>query len=877
MCRMLMLVAGFFCIVFTGFAADGDLVSDLRTVRGIEEYDGPDSGKALLAKNGFVVVPRFYHRIFGPYLEPPLPPYVTADSVHRTFHTVFEEELQRCEEKARDHMGTLVGSMLVAMRAAPDTELRQLGLDYFHVAYCLLQGKGKGTGKTVEQELALIRSASGIANSPLFGYKMDYTQFAPGGFYTKTPTLKNYFRAMTWFGKAAFRLKSERETRAAMLIAAKFAKCADARDAWDRLNTLYSGLLFECDDLTIQEYAGLLEAASSQFEAFQKAAWGLRDPEYSDMVLWPGADLIRESKGMRFMGKRYLPDGGVFAAVTDPKVPGRFIPTVLDVLAANGAARARTHLESAGAQDTHLAALNSAGEALTAAKAQYANSPYMQTLEVMAALTAPPIDKAAAFAKTPAYADKSLMTAAAIWASTRHAWILHGKQNARFACMSLPIRIPGYIEPKPAFFDRMTQLNATTLRLLRNFDRTLGQPLERLTPFLETLSEILEGQLEGRTPSDETRFFFEHYWARLVSLQGHRTNAPVDKSFPWMALVADVFTEYAAEECVEAATGGAMPIYAVVEADGNWQLLLGGVYSFYEFGQPIAERLTDEAWHERLDAGRIPSLPGWTSSFMAGTADVEAVLRRLAKGETVPEATYIDDPRLDAFLREAIHQEGAMDRLSEPGNNDSLLDLAVMKIPSDAKPVLMAHLRTMTVPDYERMRAWLDGTHVGETVASIDHTAYDEAEDRVFRMTRLLGPWLDAQDLEVLGNLIETGGANRATAVLRVSYAMKKKAAERLWVRALAHCEGKSTRRVACTIIQYRASKDITPDLLAQLRISTGEKRDALIRLLKQLWEPLPAMITRPRFDTNASQEELEAWWKELRKIIGFSFPKREW
>ncbi len=869
--RVGMLGVGTVCAVCLCFVAGGDVVPDLQTVRGIEHYQGPDSGEELLRKNGFAVLPRFYHRIFGPYLHSLLPPFITADSVHRTYHVVFEEALEQCETKAREKMAGVAGEMLAAVRAAPDAEGKALALDYFRVADCLIHGRSAPEGaNTVAQELVLIQSASGVAASPLFGYLVDYSQFKPRGFYTKSPELQSYFRALSWFGNAAFRLKSDRESQAAMLIAGHFARRVDARVVWSNLNAFYTGLLFECDDLTVEEYARLragMAEAPGDLAAFRKAAWQLRDPKYNDMPLPPGADWIRETKGMRFMGKRYPPDGGVFAAVTDPKVPERYFPTVLDVLAANGSARARKHLESAGAREDYITALKKARTALTTEKADYGDSAYVQTLEVIEALTAPPISEAAAFAKTDAYADKNLMTAAAVWASTRHAWILHAKHNMNARGMEPENPIPGYIEPNPAFFAHMARLNATTLGMLRDLDEGLAQPFEYFAIFLETLTKILKDQINGSVPTPEARQFFDGYGRALIGLQGHHTNiAPRDIAFDWMALVADVHTEWVSGQCLEAAIGGAMPIYAVVEVDGVKQLLLGGVYSYYEFLQPISERLTDEAWREQWETGRIPLAPPWTASFMAGGADIEAVLARLKKGEAVPEAKYIDDPRLDDFLREAIHREDALESLGRGYHVDPILDIASKKIPNKLKPLLIQHLRTMPVPGY-------DGRLARASKPATEHagaTSLKNAMGIAMDMGRLVGPCLTAEDLDVLWEIYESDEANRQTFVLQMTESTKEKTAEQFWLQALENAEDSLARTWANKYIVFRASKDVTPHLFERVRTPVGEINESVVFLLTAVWGPPQDSPVGfgGRFDTHASLETVEGWRMELREIL---------
>ncbi|MHA1934864.1 MAG: DUF3160 domain-containing protein, partial [Candidatus Thorarchaeota archaeon] len=44
----------------------------------------------------------------------------------------------------------------------------------------------------------------------------------------------------------------------------------------------------------------------------------------------------------------------------------------------------------------------------------------------------------------------------------------------------------------------------------------------------------------------------------------------------------------------------------------------GGTFSYYEFVQPMSDRLTDEAWRDMLDQGLAPSFPDWSESFIVG-------------------------------------------------------------------------------------------------------------------------------------------------------------------------------------------------------------------------------------------------------------------
>ncbi|MDJ0523166.1 MAG: hypothetical protein QNJ90_13940, partial [Planctomycetota bacterium] len=54
-----------------------------------EHFPGDAPARAMLERQGFVVLPRFHKQIFSPYIGGKLPYYVTVDSAHRTYHVIF--------------------------------------------------------------------------------------------------------------------------------------------------------------------------------------------------------------------------------------------------------------------------------------------------------------------------------------------------------------------------------------------------------------------------------------------------------------------------------------------------------------------------------------------------------------------------------------------------------------------------------------------------------------------------------------------------------------------------------------------------------------------------------------------------------------------
>jgi Protein of unknown function (DUF3160) len=64
---------------------------------------------------------------------------------------------------------------------------------------------------------------------------------------------------------------------------------------------------------------------------------------------------------------------------------------------------------------------------------------------------------------------------------------------------------------------------------------------------------------------------------------------------------------------LEIGVGDAWPIYAIVPIDGRYWLVRGGVISYYEFRQPMSDRLSDQVWQH---TPRRPGQPAWTAGYI---------------------------------------------------------------------------------------------------------------------------------------------------------------------------------------------------------------------------------------------------------------------
>jgi hypothetical protein len=82
-----------------------------------------------------------------------------------------------------------------------------------------------------------------------------------------------------------------------------------------------------------------------------------------------------------------------------------------------------------------------------------------------------------------------------------------------------------------------------------------------------------------------------------------------------VTIVADVHTDLNSKQVLEEALGK-FNILVVIYANGDGKLYAsaGPAYDYFEFTQPMNNRLTDEAWLEML-TNNPPEPPEWTNYF----------------------------------------------------------------------------------------------------------------------------------------------------------------------------------------------------------------------------------------------------------------------
>ncbi|HJH26392.1 MAG TPA: dTDP-glucose 4,6-dehydratase [Methanophagales archaeon] len=531
----------------------------------------------------------------------------------------------------------------------------------------------------VEEELALIDKHAGFSESPIFKYKEDYSQYVPRGHYTRSEKLKNYFKAFMWYGRMSFLLKggpaglvsaedAKIQTIGAALIASEFAESQELKDKWDRiysvtsfyvglsddlgpyeyieaLNSVFNGNgKFEPNELT-EENIGKLKAKLAEYRA-PRIYGGTGDCEIPPPFTPEQADkCLENTMGFRLMGQRFIPDSYMFQNLVFPKVgsytgteepftlridpnagPIRDPPRGLDVMAILGSNRAKELLEQL--DDSNYDGYNEQFNLLEEefngfSAAEWNKNLYWSWLYALKPLLKTFDSGYPTFMQTAAWQDKELTTALASWTELRHDTILYAKQSYGMATTGLPVPEPevvGYVEPVPEFYNRLlalTRMTATGLDEMNVIDDSAKYRLTNLCSILERLVDISNTELGNQELTREDYDFIKNFGESLNGVI-----RDVDEKAKKTTIVADVHTAgpdmKSGRVVLEEGVGYVdLIVVAYKVPDGRVLIGAGPVMSYYEFKQPIGERLTDEEWREMLGS-EPPERPEWYLDFGEG-------------------------------------------------------------------------------------------------------------------------------------------------------------------------------------------------------------------------------------------------------------------
>jgi hypothetical protein len=631
---------------------------------------GPKS-TAALNDNGIAAVPSGDDQLADLYqsiAKAGAPMFITSDCVLHSFHVLFDYALRDAETRyfygdLKDLAEALVGFETGALKDAKTAEASDAltgNIAYLSVAAALLDTAfaiPKPVDSLVAAELKLIDAHAGEAVSPVMGFKEDYSQYVPRGHYTRTELLSRYFKAMMWFGRIGFALKpgntdqdvqQGRElTYRALLLCDALRQTRVAGDSalkvWAAIYDPTVLLVGRSDDLNAGDYLKLADEVlgdrsqlyagldAQQLDRFIARAMALPGPRIVSQVVPDTSNPGQVTKGFRFMGQRFIPDSYMFQELVYTKVGTqqnpRTMPKGLDVMAVLGSDRARTVLDNVYHENRFLN-YQAQLDKLTAEFSRLTLDEWNQNVYFgwlyALKLQNEPVAKSLHLPRLcfqTAYADKCLVATCGSWTQLRHDTILYAKQSYTMLATSiLPVKRPEtrivFVEPKPAVYLQVETLAGRMLDGLAAHEvlsDDIKSRLNHLKTLCAYLQSIAQKEINGIKPgSDEINYVWQvggimDDFGAFPGSEAYRNDE--DKS---MATVADVHTDPNTGTVLEEAVGRPLELYIIANFDGKSYVMKGGMFSYYEFTKPMADRMTDAQWQQMPP----PPMPEWTQSFV---------------------------------------------------------------------------------------------------------------------------------------------------------------------------------------------------------------------------------------------------------------------
>ena len=622
-----------------------------------------DEVAAALLAQGFVVVPDGYKQFqhaYASYLYEGQVFFVTTDAGYHFLHLAFSKLLRDIEQ---DTLLPLLEELVVGLvDGAREQEAELAGTDLaatagrvvqlYEAAATLLELDVSPIGPLAQQEVDLALEATLLTRSPVTSFAecrplqslvncVDYSLFKPRGHYTRNQDLERFFRAMSMLGQASFFVHDADSLRIGVLAARPLVDNASLAGIWRLVYEPTAFMVGVADDYTPFELAdaaesivpGWLDDPASFAEP--SVVGGLADA----LAVSRPVGIDPENAAVRLMGVRFVLDSYIYDQLRFPHVGdppgGRVYATTLDLAAVFGSELAYQQLETAGETDftnyeTQFAAMQNLVDGRSAE--EWAGTVYDAWLYALQPVLVPHGDAFPDFMRTPAWEAKGLQTGLGSYAELKHDTILYAKQSfaaeGGFEPMVEPPR--HWVEPDPVAWERMASVVGLLQDGLR--DRGLVETgddhdalMSTVTGTLERLGSIARDELAGLAISQADNDWlegigsvFEALW--IQSSDWDETLGMPSADDTDAALIADIMRSTLAY--LEIGTGRIDRIMVLVPNDnGNFQVAVGGVYSYYEFWQEAElGRLTDEEWRSMLDDGEAPERPSWQSPIFAGTA-----------------------------------------------------------------------------------------------------------------------------------------------------------------------------------------------------------------------------------------------------------------
>jgi hypothetical protein len=641
-----------------------------------------------LGQNGFVIS---RERMFSGFAEGyatiyalDLPVFISADSILHALHRSYDKILAQLE---RDVLRGELTAMFDGMRAGLGAgALNGLGAGaaadadlYLAVAKSLLDGQvaapvAGASAATIQQLFAKAKAASGSQELVLLGASrtVDFSQFAPRGHYAGVPLLESYFQTMMWLGRMDLPILDVDATTGETIFRRRMLEAAvgfsllldDATFAhWKHIDDALRAFVGEPDAMEPPDVPRLLAdlqvTAPEQLAAIPDAqiaqamvtgAYGQQAIASQIIISAPHQGTLPLAATYLLMGQRYVVDSHVFSNVVydrSNRAPTkRMMPDPLDVaFAALGNDAALPLLSSqlttyAYAPDLERTRrlVDAHGDSYWGANLYNAWLGALRALSPTAAGLADTTAFLPAVARTEPWSRRVLNTQLASWAELRHDTVLYVKQSYTSGVLC---EFPdAYVEPVPAFYDRLALLAQKGTALVGSLDlaasptSTLATSLpayfDNLAYVAHNLGTLAQAQLAGTLPTAEQLAFVNQVVKKKTgtacgmptSYDGwYPTLFFANNAGEFAPTIADVHTQPTDEGGAEVGrvlhvgTGRPREMVVTIEACDGPRAYVGLASSYYETITQNYQRLTDNDWEAALDKTTTTS-PAWQTGIL---------------------------------------------------------------------------------------------------------------------------------------------------------------------------------------------------------------------------------------------------------------------
>ena len=584
--------------------------------------------------------PRGMFQLYEDNRKAGIPNYITEDFILLAQSLVINQAVTEIEAQVlRPDLQALVEGLISNIKAqtnGPD-KIAQANLNFLSVVKALLNGRDQAPSAPdpglVQEEIKKVLAAKGLAVSKIALQKIDYSQFRVRGKYTKSQDLGRYFRAVRYAGTVLFPVKeskatgingqtADRLTLQALALSRLLIRDPGLSKVRLRLDRNLTLLFGPSEELGPRDY---LQAAGEENRPaparlrqtlLRISREQARQPGIISLVvdlnaLEQGVTVRDVATGWRLLPGRFTPDSAAFQAlvygrvgqyqgqgrpfsrtVAEGKVVKGF-PLALELMALLGSGPAGERL-LAGDETSY----QGYGEAATKAKACLAKGSGIpaQGLRIINYW----LSRGQAAQKDDL---RRLNTCLGFWTFQRYISLLYAKQSytARAKSVSLsPDRDSAWLEPAPELYLYLQDQIVDLSEVLES------KRLTRMALILGRLKDISQKELMVGALAKEEIDFLNQLDLTLLKLTG-------GKDLP---IVVDVHTEPNSGLVLEQGLGH--PGLVFRELDGK--KARGGLFNYYEFKHPLADRLTDEKWRKMLgDKAALEKLelsPGSTAGLM---------------------------------------------------------------------------------------------------------------------------------------------------------------------------------------------------------------------------------------------------------------------